>query len=76
MALDANVLSGNVTIKEGRMTTKGDANVCVISEELAEKNGLKVGDHMRFHPLKAVSYTHLSPAAVIKKAHLPGVQSM
>ena len=52
MALDANVLSGNVTIKEGRMTTKGDANVCVISEELAEKNGLKVGDHMRFHPLK------------------------
>ena len=52
MALDANVLSGNVTLKEGRMTTKEDANVCVISEELAEKNGLEVGDRMRFHPLK------------------------
>lgn len=37
MSMDANVLSGNVTILEGRMTTKDDTNVCVISEELAEK---------------------------------------
>lgn len=53
MSMDANVLSGNVTIIEGRMTTKDDTNVCVISEELAEKNQLKVGDHLQFHWVKA-----------------------
>lgn len=37
MTMDSNVLSGNVSIKEGRMTTPEDANVCVISEELAER---------------------------------------
>ena len=52
MTMDSNVLSGNVSIKEGRMTTPEDANVCVISEELAEKNQLKVGDTMKFHPVK------------------------
>ena len=35
MSLDTNVLSGNVTIKEGRMITAEDSDVCVISEELA-----------------------------------------
>lgn len=52
MMMDSNILSGNVTIKEGRMTTPEDTNVCVISEELAEKNQLKVGDTMKFHPVK------------------------
>lgn len=52
MTMDSNVLSGNVTIKEGRMTTPEDTNVCVISEELAEENQLKVGDTMKFHPVK------------------------
>ena len=33
MALDANVLSGNVSIVEGRMVTPEDTGVCVISEE-------------------------------------------
>ena len=42
MTMDSNVLSGNVSIKEGRMTTPEDANVCVI----------KVGDTMKFHPVK------------------------
>ncbi|MBS5324671.1 MAG: ABC transporter permease [Lachnospiraceae bacterium] len=52
MALNTNVLSGNVTIKEGRMTTKADSNVCVISEELAEQNHLKVGDILQFQSIK------------------------
>lgn len=52
MDLNANVLSGNVSIKEGRMAEEGDENVCVISEELAEKNQLKVGDTISFHPIK------------------------
>ena len=33
------------------MAEEGDENVCVISEELAEKNQLKVGDSIRFCPL-------------------------
>ena len=49
MALDLNVLSGNLTIKEGRMVQKTDLNVCVISEELAWKNQLKVGDKLQFN---------------------------
>ena len=53
MSMDANVLSGNVAILEGRMTTKDDTNVCVISEELAEKNQLKVGGYLQFHSVKA-----------------------
>lgn len=52
MTLDANVLSGNVSIVEGRMVTPEDTDVCVISEELAEKNGLKVGDTIGFHPIE------------------------
>ena len=36
MALDANVLSGNVSIVEGRMVTPEDTDVCVIP-----KNSLK-----------------------------------
>lgn len=53
MLLDTNVLNGNVTIVDGRMTAKDDGNVCVISEELAEINHLKVGDHLQFHAIKA-----------------------
>ena len=52
MTLDANVLSGNVSIVEGRMVTPEDADVCVISEELVEKNGLKIGDTIGFHPIE------------------------
>lgn len=52
MELDANVLSGNISIKEGRMVVPDDKDVCVISEELAEKNSLKVGDIIAFHPIE------------------------
>ena len=47
MSMDANVLSGNVAILEGRMTTKDDTNVCVISEELAEKNHIPLKELYR-----------------------------
>ena len=38
MKLDRNVLSGNLHIKEGRMITPEDKDMCVISEELAKQN--------------------------------------
>ncbi len=49
MELDTQVLSGNVTIEEGRMVTAGDEDVCVISKELAGQKGLKVGDVLEFN---------------------------
>ncbi len=49
MQMDANVLSGNVSIKDGRMVGKNDVDVCVISEELAKRNGLQVGDKLQFN---------------------------
>lgn len=49
MKLDSNVLSGNVTIKEGRMVTEDDVDVCVISEELAEQDGFSIGDVLQFN---------------------------
>lgn len=63
MTMDSNVLSGNVSIKEGRMTTPEDTNACVISEELAEKNQLKVGDTMKFHPVKEEE--HVQEAEIV-----------
>lgn len=52
MSLNANVLNGNVSIKDGRMIEKGEENVCVISEDLEEKNQLKAGDTISFSPTK------------------------
>ncbi len=52
MELNSNVLTGNVSIKEGRMIEEEDENVCVISEQLAEKNKLKIGDTINFRPIK------------------------
>lgn len=49
MELHFNVLSGNVTIKEGRMVAPTDNNVCVVSQELAELNDFQIGDSIRFY---------------------------
>ena len=49
MRQNANFLSGNVSIKEGRTAEIGEENVCVISEELAEKNKLQVGELSLIH---------------------------
>ena len=49
MELHSQVLSGNITIQEGRMATADDEDVCVISKELAGQGGLKVGDVLKFN---------------------------
>ena len=36
-------------IKEGRMITPTDKDMCVISEELAKQNNLKIGDKISFN---------------------------
>ena len=45
-AFDTAVAAGKIKLVDGRMTTKEDKDVCVISKELAELNGLQVGDSL------------------------------
>ena len=49
MRLDMDVQSGNIEVREGRMVTAEDMNVCVISRELAELNDLELGDLLEFN---------------------------
>lgn len=65
MELDSNVLSGNVTIKEGRMATEDDVDVCVISEELAEQDRLTVGDILQFNDYHDPSGSTVYEAEII-----------
>lgn len=52
MRLDFDVWNGNIEVNEGRMITPEDKDVCVISRELAELNGLTVGDKLKFNSRK------------------------
>lgn len=65
MELDSNVLSGNVTIKKGRMVTENDMDVCVISQELAEQDGLSVGDILQFNDYHDPSGSTVYEAEII-----------
>ncbi len=65
MTMDSNVMSGNVTIKEGRMTGRKDSGVCVISEELAEQNGLKTGDRLQFNGFRDQESPEVSVAEIV-----------
>lgn len=49
MRLDMDVQSGNIEVREGRMITEEDKDVCVISRELADLNGLNLGDTLEFN---------------------------
>ncbi len=52
MRLDFDVQNGNIEVNEGRMITPEDKDVCVLSRELAELNGLSVGDKLEFNKRK------------------------
>ena len=52
MRLDFDVWNGNIEVNEGRMITPKDKDVCIISRELAELNGLTVGDKLEFNSRK------------------------
>lgn len=52
MRLDFDVWNGNIEVNEGRIITPEDKDVCVISRELAELNGLAVGDKLKFNSRK------------------------
>ena len=65
MKMDSNVLSGNLTIKEGRMVQPDDTDVCVISEELAQENHLSVGDTLSFNDYHDKENSTVAKAKII-----------
>lgn len=65
MELDFNLLSGNVTIKDGQMVNENDYSVCVISEQLAAENSFSVGDTMQFSDYRNPEGSHIYEATII-----------
>ena len=63
--LDFNMLSGNVTLKEGRMITENDTDVCIISEQLAEENKCTIGDSLQFNDYHAADSAQIYEAKII-----------
>lgn len=49
MQMDINVLTGNLSVTEGRMIGRDDKNACVVSKEVAQLNHLKIGDKLQFN---------------------------
>lgn len=65
MELDFDVQKGNIEVNEGRMITPKDTDVCVISREIAELNGLQVGDYLEFNDCKDRETSTVYKAEVI-----------
>ena len=65
MRLDFDVQNGNIEVDEGRMITSNDKDVCVISRELAELNGLTVGDKLEFNNCKERETSKVYSAQIV-----------
>ncbi len=65
MELDFDVQKGNIEVKEGRMITPEDTDVCVISREIADLNGLQVGDVLEFNNWKERETSTVYKAEVV-----------
>ena len=65
MELDFDVQKGNIEVNEGRMITPEDTDVCVISREIADLNGLQVGDFLEFNNWKDRESSAIYKAEVV-----------
>ncbi len=65
MRLDFDVQNGNIEVNEGRMITPEDKDVCVISRDLAELNGLTVGDKLEFNDRKERETSKVYSAEIV-----------
>lgn len=65
MEMDFNVLSGNLSIKKGRFVQPDDTDVCVVSEELAQKNRIQLGDKLKFNDYHDTEKSAIYEAEVI-----------
>lgn len=65
MELDFDVQKGNIEVNEGRMITPEDTDVCVISREIADLNGLQAGDILEFNNWKERETSTVYKAEVV-----------
>jgi putative ABC transport system permease protein len=65
MELDFDVQKGNIEVNEGRMIMPEDTDVCVISREIADLNGLQVGDVLEFNNWKERETSTVYQAEVV-----------
>lgn len=65
MDLDFDVQKGNIEVNEGRMVTPEDTDVCVISREIADLNGLRIGDILEFNNWKERETSTVYKAEVV-----------
>ena len=65
MELDFDVQKGKIEVNEGRMITPEDTDVCVISREIADLNGLQVGDILEFNNWKERETSTVYQAEVV-----------
>lgn len=65
MEMDFDVQKGNIEVKEGRMITSEDTDVCVVSREIADLNGLQVGDFLEFNNWKERETSTVYKAEVV-----------
>lgn len=65
MELDFDIQKGNIEVNEGRMIEPGDTDVCVISREIADLNGLSIGDLLEFNNWKERESSTVYSAEVV-----------
>lgn len=65
MELDFDIQKGNIEVKEGRMITSEDTDVCVVSREIADLNGLQAGDVLEFNNWKERENSTVYKAEVV-----------
>lgn len=65
MQKDKDILSGKLQLKNGRWGNDNDVNVCVISEELAQKNNLDVNDIISFNDYRDKESSPIYEAQII-----------
>lgn len=65
MQKDKDVISGTLQLKEGRWANVSDKNVCVISEELANENNLKIDDKISFNDYRDKDTSEIYEAQII-----------
>lgn len=65
MEYDFDVQKGNIVVNEGRMIESDDKDCLVISRELAQLNGLTVGDKLEFNSIKEREKSTVYSATII-----------
>lgn len=65
MEMDMDVSSGKIELLNGRMIMPEDRDVCVISRELADLNGLKVGNKLKVNNIKDPNNSQIYSAEII-----------